>query len=72
MIIAFTGTSGSGKTTLIQHLKRWDFLKNRKIIIKKEDDFLTFKIIKLFAEDSYKIPFKMFSKNVCVLLKKEI
>lgn len=31
-----------------------------------------FRIIKLFAEDSYKLPFKMFSNNVCVLLKKEI
>ncbi len=31
-----------------------------------------FNIVKLFAEDSYKLPFKMFSKNVCALLKKDI
>ncbi|MBI2084908.1 MAG: class I SAM-dependent methyltransferase [Candidatus Aenigmarchaeota archaeon] len=28
--------------------------------------------IKLFPEDSYKLPVKMFSKNVCALLKKRI
>ena len=31
-----------------------------------------FKVLKLFAEDSYRLPFKMFSKNVCALLKKQI
>ncbi|MBI3413336.1 MAG: class I SAM-dependent methyltransferase [Candidatus Aenigmarchaeota archaeon] len=31
-----------------------------------------FKVVKLFAEDSYKLPFKIFSKNVCVMLKKRI
>ncbi len=31
-----------------------------------------FKIVKLFAEESYKLPFKMFSKNVCAILKKQI
>lgn len=31
-----------------------------------------FEVLKLFAEDSYRFPFRLFSKNVCALLKKEI
>ena len=31
-----------------------------------------FEVVKLFPEYSYRLPFKMFSKNVCALLKKEI
>lgn len=56
MIIAFTGTSGSGKTTVIDRLKKWDFLKRKKLVAKNEDDFLTFKVIKFFLGD------KLFTK----------
>lgn len=51
MIIALTGTSGSGKTTLINHLKEWSFLREKKAVVKKEDDFLTFKVLKFFFGD---------------------
>lgn len=51
MIIAFTGASGSGKTTLINTLKEWNFLKSKKIIVKKEDDFLTFEVIRFLLGD---------------------
>ncbi len=51
MIIAITGTSGSGKTTVIKCLKEWNYFKRRSLIVKNEDDFLTFKIIKFFLGD---------------------
>lgn len=51
MIIAFTGASGSGKTTLINTLKEWNFLKSKKIIVKKEDDFFTFEVIRFLLGD---------------------
>ncbi len=40
--------------------------------MKKLAERAGFKVVKLFPEDSYKLPLRMFSRNVCALLKKEI
>lgn len=46
MIIAFSGPSGSGKTTIINKLEKWAYFKGKKIVVRKEDDFLLIKIAK--------------------------
>lgn len=52
MIIACVGPSGSGKTTVINHLKHWEYFKERKISIWKEDDFKIIKLLKLILGDN--------------------
>lgn len=46
MIISFSGTSGSGKSTLINEIVKVGIFRNRKILVKKEDSFITLKILK--------------------------
>lgn len=51
MIIAFSGSSGSGKSTLINQVKKNKYFKDKKVIVKKEDDFVAIKIAKsIFGE----------------------
>ena len=51
MIIALIGPSGSGKTTIINNLKNWNYFKNKKVIIRKEDDFKIIRLAKFILGD---------------------
>lgn len=46
MIISFSGPSGSGKSTIIAQIIRCKILGGKKVIVRKEDSFLTIKILK--------------------------
>lgn len=46
MIISFSGTSGSGKSTIIEQIEKSTIFKGRKVIVRKEDSFLTINLLK--------------------------
>lgn len=46
MIITFSGPSGAGKSTLIAELLKTDIFKNKKVVVKEEDDFFVINIAK--------------------------
>lgn len=46
MIISFSGASGSGKSTIIAELQKQSLLKDKKIIVKEEDNFFIIKLLK--------------------------
>lgn len=58
MIISFSGTSGSGKTTIISEIKKSGIFRNKKIIVRKEDDFLTIKLLKHILGEIFFVKYK--------------
>lgn len=72
MIVAFCGPSGSGKSTLLKEVKKFTIFSDKKVIIKREDNFLTIHLLrqifgnKLFSD--YK-RVKFFEKKASFHLK---
>lgn len=46
MIISFSGTSGSGKSAIIAQILKSGIFKGKKVIVRKEDSFITIKLLK--------------------------
>lgn len=46
MIISFSGASSSGKSTIIVKLLEQSIFGNKKVMVRKEDNFLTIKLLK--------------------------
>jgi len=56
MIISFSGTTGSGKSAIIGEIKKSEIFRNKKVTVRREDDFATIKLLKYVLGDN------MFSK----------
>lgn len=58
MIIAFSGTSGSGKSTLISEIQKSKILNDKDVAIKKEDSFVTIRLLKYLLGEKIFIRYK--------------
>lgn len=72
MIIAFCGPSSSGKSTLLKEVKKFTVFSDKEVLIRREDDFITIRVLKrIFGNkpfSDYK-RVKFFEKKVPLHLK---
>lgn len=52
MIISFSGTSASGKSTIIAEIFKSNAFKGTKLIVRKEDDFLIIRLLKILLGEN--------------------